>query len=383
MSCSASRRSHRGRDARPGPATARGRRRDRSRADHGRAARRPSLARRGGADAKPTGSIVTIFVNPTQFGPNEDFSRYPRTLPADCEKLTSVAADLVFAPAVEEMYPPGFSTTVSLEGRAKAELEDRFRPTHFAGVATVVAKLLNQAQADVAVFGEKDYQQLLVIRAMARDLDIPTRILGSPTLRDPDGLAMSSRNVYLSPEDRPRAPALHRALLEAAQRIAEGDVVGHVMGEAREAIVGAGFDIDYVEARHAETLARVARRHDGPIRHSCGGAARRHAADRQRAGPGRMSRRVVRLFVAGRVQGVGFRAFLIREANALALDGWARNRSDGSVEALAAGPEPAIAAFVEAARRGPSAARVDRFWETSADAAELDGVSGFDMAATL
>ncbi|CAJ0872073.1 pantoate--beta-alanine ligase [freshwater sediment metagenome] len=210
--------------------------------------------------------IVTIFVNPTQFGPNEDFSRYPRTLPADCEKLTTVAADLVFAPAVEEMYPPGFSTTVSLEGCAKAELEDHFRPTHFAGVATVVAKLLNQAQADAAVFGEKDYQQLLVIRAMARDLDIPTRILGSPTLRDPDGLAMSSRNVYLSPEDRPRAPALHRALLEAAQRIAEGDVVGHVMGEAREAIVGAGFDVDYVEARHAETLARVARRHDGPIR---------------------------------------------------------------------------------------------------------------------
>jgi pantoate--beta-alanine ligase len=210
--------------------------------------------------------IVTIFVNPTQFGPNEDFSRYPRTLPADCEKLTTVAADLVFAPAVEEMYPPGFSTTVSLEGCAKAELEDHFRPTHFAGVATVVAKLLNQAQADAAVFGEKDYQQLLVIRAMARDLDIPTRILGSPTLRDPDGLAMSSRNVYLSPEDRPRAPALHRALLEAAQRIAGGEVVGHVMGEAREAIVGAGFDIDYVEARHAETLARVARRHDGPIR---------------------------------------------------------------------------------------------------------------------
>lgn len=210
--------------------------------------------------------IVTIFVNPTQFGPNEDFTRYPRTLPADCEKLAGVAADLVFAPAVEEMYPSGFCTTVSLEGPAKAELEDHFRPTHFTGVATVVTKLLNQAQADVAVFGEKDYQQLLVIRALARDLDIATRIIGSETLRDPDGLAMSSRNVYLSTEDRARAPALHRALAEAARRIAEGEVVGHVMGEAREAIVGAGFDIDYVEARHAETLARVARRHDGPIR---------------------------------------------------------------------------------------------------------------------
>lgn len=210
--------------------------------------------------------VVTIFVNPTQFAPNEDFSRYPRTLEADREKLSTVCADLVFAPAVEEMYPPGFCTTVSLDGCARADLEDRFRPTHFAGVATVVAKLLNQAQADVAVFGEKDYQQLLVIRAMARDLDIPTRILGSPTLRDADGLAMSSRNVYLSPEDRERAPALHQALEGAARRIAEGEAISHVMGEAREAIVGAGFEIDYVEARHAETLARVARRHEGPIR---------------------------------------------------------------------------------------------------------------------
>lgn len=210
--------------------------------------------------------VATIFVNPAQFGPNEDFARYPRTMAADCQKLATVNADLVFAPAVEEMYPPGFATTVTLEGVAKADLEDHFRPTHFAGVATVVAKLLNQAQADVAVFGEKDYQQLLVIRAMARDLDMPTRILGAPTLRDPDGLAMSSRNVYLSHEDRARAPALHRAISEAARRIAEGEVIGHVMGEAREAVVGAGFDIDYVEARHAETLARVARRHEGPIR---------------------------------------------------------------------------------------------------------------------
>ncbi|MDJ0447559.1 pantoate--beta-alanine ligase [Methylocystis sp. JR02] len=210
--------------------------------------------------------ITTIFVNPTQFGPTEDFSRYPRTLAADCEKLASVSADLVFAPAVEEMYPEGFCTTVTLEGPAKADLEDRFRPTHFAGVATVVAKLLNQAQADVAVFGEKDYQQLLVIRHLARDLDIGTGILAGPTLRDPDGLAMSSRNIYLSAEDRARAPRLYRALSEAARRIGEGEVVGHVMGEAHEAIVGAGFDIDYVEARHADTLARVARRLDGPMR---------------------------------------------------------------------------------------------------------------------
>ncbi len=210
--------------------------------------------------------IATIFVNPTQFAAGEDFSRYPRTLAADCEKLATVAADLVFAPAVEEMYPAGFCTTVALEGPARADLEDRFRPTHFAGVATVVAKLLNQAQADVAFFGEKDFQQLLVIRTMARDLDVPTQILAGATLRDPDGLAMSSRNVYLSAEDRARAPALHRALAGAARRIAEGEVIGHVMGEAREEIVGAGFEIDYVEARHAETLARIARRHEGPIR---------------------------------------------------------------------------------------------------------------------
>ncbi|PPD40377.1 MAG: pantoate--beta-alanine ligase [Methylocystis sp.] len=210
--------------------------------------------------------IATVFVNPTQFAPGEDFSRYPRTLPADCEKLAAVKADLVFAPAVEEMYPAGFCTTVSLEGPAKADLEDRFRPTHFPGVATVVAKLLNQAQADVAVFGEKDYQQLRVIETMARDLDIATRIFGAATLRDPDGLAMSSRNVYLSAEDRARAPALHRALSEAAERIAEGAAIGAVMEEARAAITAAGFAIDYVEARDARTLARVADRSEGPIR---------------------------------------------------------------------------------------------------------------------
>ncbi len=209
--------------------------------------------------------IATVFVNPTQFGPTEDFSRYPRTLAADREKLARVAADLVFAPAVEEMYPYGFCTTVALDGPAKADLEDRFRPSHFAGVATVVAKLLNQAQADLAVFGEKDYQQLLVIRAMARDLDIPTRIIGSPTLREPDGLAMSSRNVYLTAEDRARAPALHRALSEAARRISAGEEIDPAIGWAREAVASAGFGIDYIEARDAETLTR-AESHDRPIR---------------------------------------------------------------------------------------------------------------------
>ncbi len=210
--------------------------------------------------------IVTIFVNPTQFGPSEDFARYPRTLRADLDKLATISADLVFAPSVEEMYPQGFATTVTLEGPAKANLDDRFRPTHFAGVATVVTKLLNQAQADVAVFGEKDYQQLLVIKRLARDLDIATRIVGAPTLREADGLAMSSRNIYLSGEDRARAPTLHRALSMAARRIAEGEDIGQATRDAREALLGAGFEIDYFEARHADSLAPVARRDNGPIR---------------------------------------------------------------------------------------------------------------------
>ncbi len=218
------------------------------------------------ARREATRVVASVFVNPTQFGPGEDFARYPRTLAADREKLGRVAADLVFAPAVEEMYPQDFCTTVVPEGPAKADLEDRFRPTHFAGVATVVAKLLNQAQADVAVFGEKDYQQLLVIRAMARDLDIPTRVLGSPTLRDPDGLAMSSRNAYLSTEERARAPALYRAISTAAARIAAGAAPDDAVPAACDIVREAGFEIDYIEARHAVTLARVAGRADGPIR---------------------------------------------------------------------------------------------------------------------
>lgn len=210
--------------------------------------------------------IVTIFVNPTQFGPGEDFSRYPRTFAGDCEKLGRISADLVFAPAVEEMYPQGFATRVDMDGPAKADLDDHFRPTHFAGVALIVTKLLNQAQADAAVFGEKDFQQLLVIERLARDLDIPTAILAGPTLREPDGLAMSSRNVYLSVEERARAPILYRALTHAAERIRAGEEIGHVMSGAREMAAQARFEIDYLEARNAKTLARVASRDDGPIR---------------------------------------------------------------------------------------------------------------------
>lgn len=210
--------------------------------------------------------IATIFVNPTQFGANEDFSRYPRSLDADRARLAEVDADLVFAPSAEEMYPPGFVVSVSLGGPATAGLEDRFRPTHFAGVATVVAKLLNQAQADIAVFGEKDYQQLLVIRQMARDLDIPTEIYGAPTSRESDGLARSSRNVYLSPQERARAPALHRALETAAGAIANGSAIEEALAAARGAVANAGFEIDYIEARDAQSLAPVANDAVGGIR---------------------------------------------------------------------------------------------------------------------
>lgn len=210
--------------------------------------------------------LVSIFVNPTQFSAGEDFDRYPRTLAADVERLARVEADLCYAPAAEEIYPPGFCTAVTTGGPAVADLEDHFRPTHFSGVALVVAKLLNQADCDVAVFGEKDYQQLLVVRRLARDLDLRAEIVGAPTLREEDGLAMSSRNTYLSKEERRAAPALHRALSEAARQIARGEPIGHVMAEAREEIAASGFVIDYLEARHAETLARVAFRQDGPIR---------------------------------------------------------------------------------------------------------------------
>jgi pantoate--beta-alanine ligase len=210
--------------------------------------------------------VVTIFVNPTQFGPTEDYAKYPRTLASDLVKLAEAETDLCFAPAADEMYPQGFATTVNVEGPAKADLEDRFRPEHFCGVATIVAKLLNQAQADVAVFGEKDYQQLLVIRRLARDLDIATQILSGPTLREPDGLAMSSRNVYLSARERAVAPTLYRELQICARSIAGGAPIDCAVAAARDAVAAAGFIIDYLEARHAETLARVESAWAEPLR---------------------------------------------------------------------------------------------------------------------
>lgn len=209
--------------------------------------------------------VVSIFVNPTQFAPTEDLSRYPRTLEADLDKAQAAGVALAFVPDAAEMYPEGFATTISLAGPALG-LESDFRPTHFAGVATVVAKLLIQAAPDVAMFGEKDYQQLQVVTRLARDLDLPVRIVGVPTVREEDGLALSSRNVYLGKEERAAAPAVHRALRRAAERIARNDDVAAAVDEARRSVVAAGFQLDYLEARHAATLAPLAARTDGPVR---------------------------------------------------------------------------------------------------------------------
>jgi len=211
--------------------------------------------------------VVSIFVNPAQFAPSEDFSTYPRTFDTDVAMLAQEKADLVWAPAnVAVMYPDGFATRIVPEGPATAGLEDRFRPDFFKGVATVVAKLFTQAAPDIAVFGEKDYQQLKVVTRMARDLDLPLRVIGAPTVREKDGLAMSSRNVYLSPGERAAAPTLHRVLTLCAKKIAEGHSIATILSEGREAIARGGFVLDYLEARHAETLAPLASAKDGPVR---------------------------------------------------------------------------------------------------------------------
>ncbi len=201
--------------------------------------------------------VVSIFVNPTQFAPNEDFARYPRDEAGDLAKLAGVACDLVWAPDVAQMYPDGFATRVVPAGAAEG-LESDFRPHFFAGVATVCCKLFNQVGPDVAVFGEKDYQQLCVVRQMVRDLDLPLAIVGAPTVREADGLAMSSRNAYLAPEQRRAAPAMHRAIASVAARVAAGEAPAHAARDARAELVRAGFDpIDYVEVRDAETLRPV------------------------------------------------------------------------------------------------------------------------------
>jgi len=210
--------------------------------------------------------VVSIFVNPTQFAPNEDFRSYPRTFAADLKALAAENVDLVWAPSAETMYPEGFATKIMPEGAALAGLEDAFRPHFFAGVATVVAKLLIQCAPDIAIFGEKDFQQLKVISQVARDLDLKTRIIGAPIVRELDGLARSSRNVYLTPDERKAAPTLFRVLKECAAQITASRPLGAVLNQGREAITRAGFALDYLEARHAETLEPIGSRKEGPIR---------------------------------------------------------------------------------------------------------------------
>jgi pantoate--beta-alanine ligase len=210
--------------------------------------------------------IVSIFVNPTQFAPSEDFGSYPRTWKADVAKLAAEDVDLIWNPDVKTMYPDGFATRILTEGPATAGLEDRFRPHFFGGVTTVVGKLFTQCRPDFAIFGEKDFQQLRVVTRMAGDLDLGVKVIGSRTMREHDGLAMSSRNVYLSPEERRAAPVLYRAMKESAGRLRAGDDIEAAMADGTELIVGAGFALDYFEVRHAETLTPVASVKDGPRR---------------------------------------------------------------------------------------------------------------------
>jgi pantoate--beta-alanine ligase len=206
--------------------------------------------------------VASLFVNPTQFGPNEDFAAYPRDEARDAALLAEAGCHLLYAPGPAEVYPPGFSTTVTVGGVSEP-LDGQARPGHFAGVATVVTKLLNQARPDVAVFGEKDYQQLQVIRRLARDLDLGVEIVGAPTARAEDGLALSSRNAYLTPAERAVAPTLNRALREVAEGLRKGEAADALERQAVAILRAAGFSrVDYVEVRDPETLARLG---PGPV----------------------------------------------------------------------------------------------------------------------
>jgi pantoate--beta-alanine ligase len=218
------------------------------------------------AKTKALRVVVSIFVNPTQFAPNEDFGSYPRTLSADVAALGGLGVDLVWAPTAEVMYPSGFATRIAPEGPATVGLEDKFRPHFFGGVTTVVAKLFAQVRPDLAIFGEKDYQQLKVVTRMAADLDLRVRVIGMPTIRESDGLALSSRNAYLSADERTRAPALHRTLQQCAKRIGAGGPIAPVIADGAAALMRAGFAVDYLDARHAETLAPIDKARDGPVR---------------------------------------------------------------------------------------------------------------------
>lgn len=206
------------------------------------------------ADELSERSVVSIFVNPTQFAPHEDFTTYPRDESRDLAMLEKADVDLVFAPDVTQMYRDDHRTKVEVQGLSQV-LEGEFRPQFFIGVATVCAKLLIQTMPDIAIFGEKDYQQLCVIRAMARDLDLPVQIIGGDTIRESDGLAMSSRNTYLSNTERTLAPRLHQEITGVAHRVKSGDAIEVACADATQQLDAAGFkSVDYVAVRDAETL---------------------------------------------------------------------------------------------------------------------------------
>ncbi|MFN7402139.1 MAG: pantoate--beta-alanine ligase [Alphaproteobacteria bacterium] len=211
------------------------------------------------AEAKKNASkiVVSIFVNPTQFGPNEDFANYPRTLERDIQLLAQAGVDLVWSPSVGEMYPEGFATSIHVAGLREA-LCGAFRPGHFDGVATVVAKLFMQIRPDIALFGEKDYQQLMLIKRLVKDLNMNIEVLGVPTLRERDGLALSSRNQYLDADERKIAPKLYAILQQTSNHIRSGADVKDMLGLAEKEIIAAGFTkIDYIELREEESLMPV------------------------------------------------------------------------------------------------------------------------------
>ena len=211
--------------------------------------------------------VASLFVNPTQFGPNEDFSRYPRTPEADIAGLHDAGCDIAWMPSVETMYPFGLGGVVQVRVPGVTEvLEGAHRPGHFDGVATVVARLFHQVQPDVAVFGRKDYQQLAVIRYMARELAFPLDIVAGETLREPDGLAMSSRNQYLSAEERTRAPQLHRALLVLRDAVLAGVPRTQAEAQAAAGLGSQGFDVDYIVVRRADLSEPVPQAPDASVR---------------------------------------------------------------------------------------------------------------------
>ncbi len=215
----------------------------------------------GIAKAQANRVVVSIFVNPTQFGPREDFKTYPRDEAADIETLGEAGAQLIYVPSVEDMYPPGSATRVSVPDLTE-DLCGAARPQHFQGVATVVTTLLLQCAPDIVLFGEKDYQQLLMIKRLVRDLSIPVRVVSGPTLREGDGLALSSRNAYLSPDQRKIAPLLYRVISAIAADLAEGSGADDAALAGRLKLEAEGFRVDYVAVRDAETLVPLS----GPLK---------------------------------------------------------------------------------------------------------------------